>query len=52
MVSALRTFHELDATAMVLIWNVGAGAVMTLVGAVFGRRLFLSPKTIPNREAS
>jgi hypothetical protein len=42
-VSALRIFHELDATAMVLIWNVGAGAVMTLVGGVFGR-LFMSPR--------
>lgn len=48
-VSALRTFHELDATAMVLIWNVGAGAAMTLVGAVFGRRLFLWPKTNSHR---
>ncbi|HET6157764.1 MAG TPA: DUF1109 domain-containing protein [Dongiaceae bacterium] len=43
-VSALRLFHELDATVMVLIWNVGAGAVMTLVGAMFGRRGFLLPR--------
>lgn len=43
-VSALRTFHELDATAMVLIWNVGAGAVITLIGTLFGRRLFPSAK--------
>lgn len=41
-VSALRTFHELDATAMVLIWNVGATAAITLVGALFGRRMFMS----------
>lgn len=43
-VSALRMFHELDATIMVLIWNVGAGAVITLIGALFGRRLFRSSK--------
>jgi len=41
-VSALRTFHELDATAMVLIWNVGAAAAMTLIGTLFGRRIFMS----------
>lgn len=41
-VSALRTFHELDATVMVLIWNVGAAAAITLIGTLFGRRMFLS----------
>lgn len=43
-VSALRTFHELDATAMVLIWTVGAAATITLIGTLFGRRMFLSSK--------
>lgn len=38
-VSALRTFHELDATAMVLIWNVGAGAVIVVVVTLFGQCL-------------
>jgi hypothetical protein len=42
-VAALRLFHPLDATAMVLIWNVGAGSVIALSGTLVGRRLFLSP---------
>jgi len=41
-VSALRIFHELDATVMVLIWNVGAGAVMSVIGTLLGPRLFRS----------
>jgi hypothetical protein len=41
-VSALRLFHELDATVMVLIWNVGAGAVISAAVALFGQRLLLS----------
>jgi hypothetical protein len=40
-VSALRLFHELDATVMVLIWNVGAAAAITAIGALFGRRMSL-----------
>jgi hypothetical protein len=46
-VSALRMFHELDATVMVLIWNVGAAAVITLIGTLFGRRMFGSPVAPP-----
>jgi hypothetical protein len=38
-VSALRLFHELDATVLVLIWNVGAAAAIAAAGALFGRRL-------------
>jgi hypothetical protein len=41
-VSALRLFHPLDATVMVLIWNVGAGTAIAVGGALLGRRLFLS----------
>jgi hypothetical protein len=46
-VSALRTFHELDVTVMVLIWNVGAAAAITLIGTLFGRRMFGSPVAPP-----
>jgi hypothetical protein len=42
-VSALRMFHELDATVMVLIWNVGAAVAITLIATLFGRRMFGSP---------
>jgi hypothetical protein len=41
-VSALRMFHELDATIMVLILNLGAGAAMTTVGTLLGKRAFVS----------
>ena len=41
-VSALRLFHPLDATIMVLIWNVGAGTAIAVGGALLSRRLFLS----------
>jgi hypothetical protein len=41
-VSALRLFHDLDATVMVLIWNVGAGAAISAAVALFGCRLLLS----------
>jgi hypothetical protein len=38
--SALSLFHELDATMMILIWNLGAAALITGLGGVFGRRMF------------
>ncbi|MGH6959561.1 MAG: NrsF family protein [Dongiaceae bacterium] len=40
--SALRLFHDLDASAMVLIWNVGAGAAIAVCVALFSRRVFSS----------
>lgn len=38
--TALLLFHELDATAMVLIWNVGVAALLVALGGTFGRRMF------------
>jgi hypothetical protein len=38
--SALSLFHELDATMMILIWNLGTAALITGLGGVFGRRMF------------
>lgn len=38
--AALSVFHEIDATAMVLLWNAGTAALIVLTGAAFGRRLF------------
>ncbi len=37
--SALSLLHRLDATALILIWNVGAGAAIVAAGAAFGRSL-------------
>ena len=37
--SAMMLFHRLDASAMVLIWNLGVALFIVALGAPFGRRL-------------
>jgi hypothetical protein len=39
--TALSLFHDLDATMMILIWNLGTAALITALGSVFGRRMFM-----------
>jgi hypothetical protein len=38
--SALPLFHNHDATAMILTWNLGTALLITAITSVFGRRLF------------
>jgi hypothetical protein len=38
--TALSLFHEIDATVMVLIWNLGAAALIVALGGILGRRIF------------
>jgi len=38
--TALSLFHSLDATALVLMWNLGVALLYSGLGAVFGERLF------------
>jgi hypothetical protein len=38
--SALSLFHNLDATVMVLIWNLGSAALIVGLGGALGRRMF------------
>jgi hypothetical protein len=38
--AALSLFHDLDATIMVLIFNLGTAAAMVGLGGVFGRKAF------------
>jgi hypothetical protein len=38
--TALSLFHDLDASALILIWNLGPAAVLIAFGSAFGRRLF------------
>jgi hypothetical protein len=38
--SALSLFHDLDATMMILIWNLGTAALIIGLGSVFGHRMF------------
>ena len=40
--SALSLFHDLDATIMILIWNLGTAALITGLGGLFGRRVLRS----------
>jgi hypothetical protein len=38
---ALSLDHDLDATVMILVWNLGAAALITGIGGLLGRRMFL-----------
>jgi hypothetical protein len=38
--TALSLFHDHDATAMVLVWNLGTAALITGIASTFGRRIF------------
>jgi hypothetical protein len=37
---ALSLFHDLDATVMILMWNLGAAALIAALGILFGRSMF------------
>jgi len=38
--TALSLFHSLDATVMILLWNLGTAALLVILGGMFGRRMF------------
>lgn len=38
--AALSLFHPLDATAMILVWNLGIAVLLMAVGGIYGRRMF------------
>ena len=38
--AALSLFHDLDATVMILIWNLGVAALIVALGAALGRKTF------------
>jgi hypothetical protein len=40
--TGLALFHDLDATMMILVWNLGTAALIVALGYVFGPRLFWS----------
>jgi hypothetical protein len=48
--TALSLFHVLDATVMILFWNLGTAAIMVGLGNLFGRRLF--SRTAPRLPAA
>jgi len=40
--TALSLFHELDASVMVLLWNLGTAALIVALAGMFGPILFAS----------
>jgi hypothetical protein len=38
---ALSLFHDLDATVMILVWNVGVAAVIAVVSSLTGRKVLM-----------
>ena len=38
--TALSLFHVMDATAMILTWNIGTAVLLVGLGGVFGRKMF------------
>jgi hypothetical protein len=38
---ALSLDHDLDATVMILVWNLGAATLISGIGGLPGRRMFL-----------
>jgi hypothetical protein len=47
--TALSLFHDLDASAMVLLWTLGTTALIVALAGLFGRRLFGA--SLPQRIA-
>jgi hypothetical protein len=50
--TALSMFHDLDATAMILIWNLGTAALFVGLGSAFGGKMFswAAPVSMPHRD--
>lgn len=44
--AALRLFHPQDASLMVLVWQFGSVALLTLMASLFGRRLLRWPEAL------
>jgi len=49
--TALSLFHEIDASVMILIWNVGISALIVALGGALGPRMLalLSPQGMLDR---
>jgi hypothetical protein len=47
--TALSLIHDLDATVMILVWNVATTAVFVALGAAYGQRLlsWVAPRPLP-----
>lgn len=50
--AALSLFHELDASVMILLWNLGTALLLIGLARAFGRRMFswVTPRPLPPGE--
>ncbi len=48
--TALSLFHDLDATMMILLWNLGTAALIVALGGALGRRMFSWVAPRPDQE--
>jgi hypothetical protein len=50
--TALSLFHTIDATAMILMWNLGTAVLFVGLAGVFGRTMFrwVAPRTLDARD--
>ena len=50
--TALSLFHNLDATVLVLIWNIGTAVLIVGLGGMLGRRMFpwVAPRSLPRQS--
>ena len=50
--TALSLFHTIDATVMILMWNVGTAIMFLALAGVFGRKMFrwVAPRTLEIRD--
>jgi hypothetical protein len=50
--TALSLFHTVDATVMILMWNLGTAVLFFALAGVFGRRVFrwVAPRTLEIRD--
>jgi hypothetical protein len=47
--AGLLLFHAIDATAMILVWNIGGAALVLTLGSIFGGRVYarIGPRRPP-----
>lgn len=50
--TALSLFHTIDATVMILMWNLGTAVLFVALAGAFGRRMFqwVAPRTLDARD--
>ena len=50
--TALSLFHTIDATVMILMWNLGTAVLFVTLAGMFGRKMFrwVAPRTLEIRD--